>query len=65
MPFEFMMNALRLNEGVPARFYNERTGYELEKYSPSWIHYGNVICFQKILNNSPVQHMAIFFKLGA
>ncbi|MEX5424905.1 radical SAM family heme chaperone HemW [Acinetobacter radioresistens] len=31
MPFEFMMNALRLNEGVPARFYNERTGYELEK----------------------------------
>lgn len=31
MPFEFMMNALRLNEGVPARFYKERTGYELEK----------------------------------
>jgi len=31
MPFEFMMNALRLNEGVPARFYEERTGYELEK----------------------------------
>ena len=34
MPFEFMMNALRLNEGVPARFYNERTGYELEKIQP-------------------------------
>lgn len=31
MPFEFMMNALRLNEGVPARFYKERTGYELDK----------------------------------
>ncbi|MCK4107499.1 radical SAM family heme chaperone HemW [Acinetobacter radioresistens] len=31
MPFEFMMNALRLNEGVPAQFYKERTGYELEK----------------------------------
>lgn len=34
MPFEFMMNALRLNEGVPARFYKERTGYELEKIQP-------------------------------
>ncbi|WP_034682788.1 radical SAM family heme chaperone HemW [Acinetobacter sp. 1294596] len=31
MPFEFMMNALRLNEGVPAQFYKERTGYELDK----------------------------------
>ena len=26
-----MMNALRLNEGVPAQFYKERTGYELDK----------------------------------
>ena len=29
MPFEFMMNALRLNEGVPAEFYLERTGTAL------------------------------------
>lgn len=30
MPFEFMMNALRLNEGVAARLYAERTGLRLE-----------------------------------
>ena len=29
MPFEFMMNALRLNEGVDAKFYAERTGLNL------------------------------------
>ncbi|WP_445114797.1 radical SAM family heme chaperone HemW [Acinetobacter sp. WZC-1] len=29
MPFEFMMNALRLNEGVEARLYAERTGQDL------------------------------------
>ncbi len=26
LPFEFMMNALRLNEGVPAALFEERTG---------------------------------------
>ena len=30
MPFEFMMNALRLNEGVEAKLYHERTGLSLE-----------------------------------
>ena len=29
MPFEFMMNALRLNEGVHAHIYPERTGLNL------------------------------------
>ena len=29
MPFEFMMNALRLNEGVDAKLYAERTGLAL------------------------------------
>lgn len=29
MPFEFMMNALRLNEGVEAQLYAERTGLDL------------------------------------
>ncbi|ALH94507.1 radical SAM family heme chaperone HemW [Acinetobacter equi] len=29
MPFEFMMNALRLNHGVAAKLYRERTGLEL------------------------------------
>lgn len=30
MPFEFMMNALRLNDGVVAELYTERTGLNLE-----------------------------------
>jgi len=29
MPFEFMMNALRLNEGVPSEFYQQRTDLPL------------------------------------
>lgn len=29
MPFEFMMNALRLNHGVPSELYLARTGYSL------------------------------------
>lgn len=30
MPFEFMMNALRLNQGVEAKLYAERTGLSLD-----------------------------------
>lgn len=30
LPFEFMMNALRLNEGVNAELYAQRTGLDLE-----------------------------------
>ena len=33
MPFEFMMNALRLNHGVDAELYTERTGYSLDDLS--------------------------------
>jgi putative oxygen-independent coproporphyrinogen III oxidase len=29
LPFEFMMNGLRLTEGIPAAFYGERTGLPL------------------------------------
>jgi coproporphyrinogen III oxidase-like Fe-S oxidoreductase len=29
LPFEFMMNALRLSEGVPAALFEERTGLPL------------------------------------
>ena len=29
MPFEFMMNALRLNKGVETQLYAERTGLDL------------------------------------
>ena len=31
LPFEFMMNALRLNQGVPAEYYLQRTGQSLEQ----------------------------------
>ena len=31
MPFEFMMNALRLNEGVEATLYTERTGHPISQ----------------------------------
>lgn len=34
MPFEFMMNALRLNNGVEAKFYAERTGQCLDSLNP-------------------------------
>lgn len=34
MPFEFMMNALRLNNGVEAKLYAERTGQSLETLDP-------------------------------
>lgn len=30
LPFEFMLNALRLKEGVPLHYFNERTGLSLE-----------------------------------
>ncbi|MGO1160201.1 radical SAM family heme chaperone HemW [Acinetobacter lwoffii] len=31
LPFEFMMNALRLNQGVEAKLYAERTGLSLDR----------------------------------
>ncbi len=34
LPFEFMMNALRLNQGVPAHLYEERTGLALDTVAP-------------------------------
>jgi len=35
LPFEFMMNALRLNEGVPFYFYEQRTGLSLSEIEPA------------------------------
>ena len=37
MPFEFMMNALRLKDGVPKGFYTARTGLVLDSIQPSLI----------------------------
>lgn len=34
-PFEFMLNALRLKEGVPANYYEERTGQSLRHALPA------------------------------
>lgn len=34
LSFEFMMNALRLNQGVEARLYQERTGLDLKTLQP-------------------------------
>ena len=34
LPFEYMMNALRLVEGVPAREFSERTGLAIETIEP-------------------------------
>ncbi|MHA3060811.1 radical SAM family heme chaperone HemW [Acinetobacter sp. ANC 4636] len=35
LPFEFMMNALRLNEGVPSEFYQQRTGLPFSSVAAS------------------------------
>lgn len=37
MPFEFMMNVLRLNEGIDARIYAERTGLNLSQLDETLI----------------------------
>ncbi len=36
LPFEFLMNALRLREGVPASTWQARTGLSLEVLAPLW-----------------------------
>ena len=35
LPFEFMLNALRLRQGVPAEYFEERTGQSLQKVIPT------------------------------
>ncbi len=35
LPFEFLMNALRLTDGVPARLYPEHTGLPLQTLEPA------------------------------
>lgn len=35
LPFEFMLNALRLVDGVPAALFEERTGLPLERIEPT------------------------------
>ncbi|MGH1451036.1 MAG: radical SAM family heme chaperone HemW [Pseudomonadaceae bacterium] len=35
LPFDFLMNALRLNDGVPAGYYQARTGQSLHSIAPA------------------------------
>jgi putative oxygen-independent coproporphyrinogen III oxidase len=35
LPLEFMMNAMRLNAGVPTKLFSERTGIPLEEIKPA------------------------------
>ena len=36
LPLEFLMNGLRLNEGVGCKYFNERTGLPLTSLEPQW-----------------------------
>lgn len=36
LPLEFMMNALRLNEGVPLEYFTQRTGLDWQVIKPTW-----------------------------
>jgi putative oxygen-independent coproporphyrinogen III oxidase len=36
MPLEFMMNALRLSDGVPKSYFSERTGVDWSVLEPCW-----------------------------
>jgi oxygen-independent coproporphyrinogen-3 oxidase len=36
LPLEFMMNALRLNDGVPLNFFNQRTGQDWSLVAKTW-----------------------------
>ncbi len=36
LPLEFLMNALRLTEGVPAQVFLDRTGLSLDALEPQW-----------------------------
>lgn len=36
LPLEFLMNGLRLNDGVPAHYFNERAGLPLAALQPQW-----------------------------
>jgi len=36
LPLDFLLNALRLNDGVPSRWFCERTGLRLQALNPQW-----------------------------
>lgn len=59
LPLEFMMNALRLNDGAPAEFFLQRTGLNLTKILPTLKQLqqrGLVAPFTSSLKTSPLGH---------
>jgi putative oxygen-independent coproporphyrinogen III oxidase len=51
LPFEFMMNALRLADGVPATLFAERTGLALDRINPQW----QGLCRQGLVADDPAR----------
>lgn len=49
LPLEFLMNALRLNDGVPAEFFQQRTGLTLDALQPHW----QTLVNKGLVNNDP------------
>lgn len=49
LPLEFLMNALRLNDGVPAEFFQQRTGLTLDALQPHW----QALINKGLINNDP------------
>ncbi len=57
LPVEFLMNALRLNAGVPRGFYTPRTGLDFEDIGNAWqmlAHEGLVSCSTQNLAVTPL-----------
>ena len=51
LPLEFMMNAMRLNHGVPKQFFSERTGISLEEIQPALDKLKKLELIEKPINN--------------
>ena len=45
LPFEFMLNAMRLADGVPSRSFSERTGLPLSTVDPNCARRNSVACW--------------------
>ena len=48
LPFEFMLNALRLKDGVAATLFSERTGLSLAVIAHQWRQRPNAACWTPI-----------------
>ena len=48
LPFEFMLNALRLKDGVAATLFSERTGLSLAVIAHHWRQRPNAACWTPI-----------------